>query len=59
MKNIKVCEMIIEDMKKDAAYFDGLPLTGKNVATYFGYHGAAIAKLADIVKSILENKEAS
>lgn len=51
---IEICESIAEDAKKDAAEFDGKPFTGKTVGTYFGYHGAAIAALADILKEILK-----
>jgi len=54
---IKVLKMIAEDMKNDAANFDGRPFTGKTVGTYFGNQGAAIASLADIVRLILEEKE--
>ena len=54
MKNkIKVLETIAEDMKNDAKKFDGRPFNGNNVAEYFGNHGAAIAALANIIKSIL------
>ena len=56
-KRIKVLEMIADDMKKDAKHFDGQPFTGKTVAEYFGYQGAAIATLAKIIRSILEEKE--
>ena len=56
-KRIKVLSMIAEDMKNDAKEFDGKPFNGKTVAEYFGNQGAAIAALADIVKSILEPKE--
>ena len=52
-KRIKVLEMIAVDMKNDAKNFDGRPFNGKTVAEYFGYQGAAIAALADIVKSTL------
>ena len=52
-KTIKILEMIAEDMEKDAANFDGKPFTGKIVAEYFGHQGAAIAALANIVKSTL------
>lgn len=55
-KRIRVLEMIASDMKKDAKHFDGQIMTGRNVATYFGNHGAAIAALADVVRSILEEK---
>ena len=51
---IKILEMIDQDMRDDAKNFDGMPFTGKTVATYFGYQGAAIAKLASIIKSILD-----
>ena len=54
-----VLEMIITDMKKDAEKFDGQPFTGRTVAEYNGNLGAAIAALAKIIGSILEqiNKE--
>ena len=55
-KRIKVLEMIAEDMKNDAESFDGRPFDGKTVAEYFGNHGAAIAALADTMKSILKEK---
>ena len=47
-------EMIAADMKNDAKNFDGRPFNGKVVAEYFGNQGAAIAALANIMKSILE-----
>lgn len=53
-KKIKVLKMIAEDMKKDAENFDGKPFDGKTVAEYFGNQGAAIAALANILKSTLE-----
>ena len=53
-KTIKVLDMIAEDMKNDARKFDGRPFTGKVVAEYFGNQGAAIARLALIVKSLVE-----
>lgn len=56
-ERIKVLEMIAKDMKEDAKNFDGQPFDGKTVATYFGYHGAAIASLADIIKSILKERK--
>ena len=52
-----VLRRIAEDMKNDATEFNGKPFNGKTVATYFGYHGAAISKLADILRSVLEEKE--
>ena len=53
-KRIKILSMIAADMEADAKYFDGKEFNGKNVAAYFGNQGAAIAALANIVKSILE-----
>ena len=53
-KRISTCKMIADDMKNDAAKFDGQPFNGKTVAEYFGNQGAAIAALANILKSILE-----
>jgi len=52
---IRVLKMITDDMKKDAENFDGKPFTGKTVAEYFGNQGAAIAALANIMRSILED----
>ncbi|MBU2249821.1 MAG: hypothetical protein KKD77_23945 [Gammaproteobacteria bacterium] len=54
-KKIKVLEMIAEDMKSDAKNYDGKPFTGKTVGEYFGKQGAAIAALANILKSIIED----
>ena len=53
-KKIKVLGMIAKYMENDAKKFDGRPFNGKIVAEYFGNQGAAIAALARIVKSILE-----
>ena len=52
-----VLEMIARDMKNDAKEFDGRPFNGRTVAEYLGNLGAAIAALADIVKSLLEEKD--
>jgi len=51
---ISVLNMIAADMESDAKNFDGRPFDGKTVAEYFGNQGAAIASLADIMSSILE-----
>jgi hypothetical protein len=56
---IEVLKSIATDTKNDAERFDGQPFTGKTVAEYFGCHGAAIAALANIIKSILEDRQAS
>ena len=47
----KVLEIIAADMERDAKEYDGKPFTGRNVAEYFGKHGAAIAGLAKIMRS--------
>lgn len=54
MTKIETLKEIAADMKRDAEEFDGKPFNGKTVGTYFGYHGAAIAALADILRSTLE-----
>lgn len=56
---IQICETIAKDMKEDATNFDGKPFTGKTMGEYMGYHGAAIAALANLVKSLLEEKTVS
>ena len=56
-RKIEICEMIAADTENDAKEFDGKPFNGKTVGEYFGNHGAAIKALADIVKSLLEEKE--
>ncbi len=56
-KKRKVLKMIVADMKNDARDFDGRPFNGKTVAEYFGNQGAAIAALANIIKSMLEQKQ--
>ena len=54
---IHVLGQIAQDMKNDAKNFDGQPFTGRVVAEYLGNHGAAIAALANIIKSVLTDKE--
>lgn len=56
-RKIEVLKMIEDDMKRDAKRFDGKPFNGQTVATYFGYHGAAIASLAKIVRTIIEKNK--
>lgn len=53
----EVLRMIAADAEADARDFDGKPFTGKNVAEYFGYHGAAIASLAKILETLLPEDE--
>jgi len=52
---IRILKMIADDMANDAKNFDGKPFNGKTVAEYFGNQGAAIAALADIVRSLCED----
>ena len=56
IKLINTLAMITQDMKDDAAHFNAQPFTGKTVGEYFGHQGAAIAALANIIKTILEDE---
>jgi hypothetical protein len=58
-KVLKVLKMIEVDMKADAAYYDGKPFTGKNVAAYLGKQGAAIAGLANIMHKFIDQENQS
>ncbi len=53
----EVLETIASDMKDDAIFLDGKPFNGRVVAQAFGKQGAAIAALANIVRSILVKME--
>jgi len=55
-KIIEVLEMIAKDQADDAKKFEGAPFTGRTVAEYFGNQGAAIAALANIIKSLVESR---
>ena len=55
-KIIEVLEMIAKDQADDAKNFEGAPFTGRTVAEYFGNQGAAIAALANIIKSLVESR---
>ena len=57
IKLTEICDQVAKDVKEDAENFDGKPFTGKTVAEYFGYHGAAIAALANILKEVLKNQK--
>jgi hypothetical protein len=54
---VEVLEMIARDMKADAEAFDGRPFDGRTVAEYFGHQGAAIAALANVLKTIVVEGE--
>ena len=53
---IEVLKIIADDQKADAKNFEGQPFNGGTVGTYFGYQGAAIASLADIVREVLRQE---
>lgn len=55
-KLIELCDKVAKDVEQDAKDFDGKPFDGKTVATYFGYHGAAIHALVTIVKELIKSK---
>jgi len=55
-KRKDVLKMIANDMKKDAEKFDGQPFNGKTVAKYFGHQGVAIAALAKIMQTMIDEK---
>jgi len=55
-KIIEVLEMIAKDQADDAKKFEVAPFTGRTVAEYFGNQGAAIAALANIIKSLVESR---
>ncbi len=57
LDDIKVLEMVIRDVEKDAKEFDGKPFNGRTVAQYFGYHGAAIVAVTKILKKLIEQEE--
>jgi hypothetical protein len=50
--------LIAQDMADDARAFDGKPLDGKAVGECFGNHGAAIARIAEIVGVLCERVDA-
>ena len=51
-KALKILSMISKDVEQDAKNFEGKPFTGKNVAEYFGNHGAAIVALSKVIGSL-------
>jgi hypothetical protein len=54
---IKICEEVATNTENDTKEIDGKPFDGKTVATYFGYQGAAIVALANVLKEILKNQK--
>ena len=56
-KIIKLMQMVMEDVKNDAADFDGKPFTGKTMGAYMGHHGAAITAIANAIKDMLIENE--
>lgn len=55
-KLIAICKQVATDVEYDAKEMDGQPFTGKTVATYFGYHGAAIQALANVLINLIERQ---
>ena len=53
-KLINRLEMISDDAEKDAKHYEGQEFNGRNVAEYFGKHGASIAALANTIKELIE-----
>ena len=54
-RRIEVLADIAKDQEDDATAFDGKPFTGRTVAEYNGNQGAAIAALANVMISILQD----
>jgi hypothetical protein len=56
-KDLKFLKMIIDDVTDDVGKMQGQPFNGATVGKYFGYHAAAIVKLAEILTSLIEEKK--
>ncbi len=56
-KRIEALKVVTDDVIQDAKNFAGKEFNGKNVGEYFGYHGVAIVALANIIESLLKDKE--
>lgn len=52
---IELCGNIAKDVENDAKEFDGKPFTGKTMAEYMGYHGAAIKALSHVIEQVLNH----
>lgn len=52
---IKICEMVAEDCKQDAAGLDGKPFNGRTFAESLGEQLAMIAALANTLKEVVED----
>lgn len=53
----EICDKIAGDAENDAKDFDGQPFTGRTMGVYMGNHGASIAALAELIKSLIEEIE--
>ena len=51
---IETLDIIIEDMKNDAASMDKAPFDGRTVGEYFGKTMAGVAGVANLLKLHLE-----
>ncbi len=54
-KMLKRLIMIAEDMEQDAKDLAGKPFNGRTIGKYFGYQGAAIAALANTLRSLINH----
>lgn len=61
MKTLKeiseTLDVVITDVEQDIKNSEGQPFTGKNVATMFGYQGAAICACAKALQRLIDEIE--
>lgn len=55
-RRLEVLNDIIQDVEKDIKALEGVPCSGRVVATQFGNQAAMIQALASIIKSLIEEK---
>lgn len=56
-KDIKILEMIIQDMEDDVKDFEGKPFTGKTLGELHGNLCATVQALAKIMKRHIEDED--
>lgn len=56
-KDLKVLQMIIDDMEADVKHFDGKPFNGRTLAEIHGTLAATVRALAVIMKAHIEQEE--
>lgn len=54
---LKFLKILSKDIENDVRGFDGKPLNGETVGTYFGYHAASLNAIIDVLKEMLEDKK--